>query len=58
MSDTFEAGDVVRLRSGGADMTVKAVTGYMVSCVWHATDFGLCSQEYPFVVLEKIATKK
>ena len=39
-------------------MTVKSVSGDVVLCVWHATDFGPCSQEYPFIVLEKIINKK
>jgi uncharacterized protein YodC (DUF2158 family) len=40
-------GDVVRLCSGVADMTVKSVSGEVALCVWHASDFGPCSQEYP-----------
>jgi uncharacterized protein YodC (DUF2158 family) len=32
--ETISEGDVVRLRSGGADMTVEAIEGAYAECVW------------------------
>jgi uncharacterized protein YodC (DUF2158 family) len=33
----FKVGDVVRLRSGGPDMTVIDVIGTRVGCQWHTS---------------------
>jgi len=30
----FNAGDVVELRSGGTKMTVEAIEGNQITCVW------------------------
>ena len=41
MSDNatqFQVGDVVRLKSGGPDMTVKRLMGVGVDCVWFQGD--------------------
>ena len=35
MVPTFQVGDVVRLRSGGIDMTVEEVIdGHLLKCIW------------------------
>ncbi|WP_353176170.1 DUF2158 domain-containing protein [Salinisphaera sp. T5B8] len=34
MSESFKAGDVVQLKSGGVPMTVEEVEGENISCVW------------------------
>ncbi|MDO8071482.1 DUF2158 domain-containing protein [Janthinobacterium sp. SUN176] len=34
MADAFKVGDVVILRSGGELMTVEAVDGADIDCVW------------------------
>lgn len=41
MSDNatqFQVGDVVRLKSGGPDMTVKRLMGVGADCVWFQGD--------------------
>lgn len=58
MSDQFEIGDVVRLKSGGPTMTVtqvgqKAMTGQQaVWCVWFDVK-GQQSGDFPPGALEK-----
>lgn len=34
MTDTFAIGDVVALKSGGISMTVEAVEGDSIVCIW------------------------
>lgn len=34
----FKAGDVVTLKSGGPAMTIKAVEGQEVACLWYAEE--------------------
>ena len=43
MSDNatqFQVGDVVRLKSGGPDMTVKRLMGVGADCVWFQATIG------------------
>lgn len=50
----FERGDLVRLRSGGLAMTVSAVKGNQVECVW-TDDIGQTDDaSFPAVVLQKL----
>ena len=34
MSQSFAAGDIVQLKSGGEPMTVEEINGNEVTCVW------------------------
>ena len=34
MEDTFQVGDVVKLKSGGEAMTIEEIDGEDVTCVW------------------------
>ena len=34
MSETFNVGDTVQLKSGGPYMTIETITGDEVTCVW------------------------
>lgn len=34
MSQSFSAGDIVQLKSGGEPMTVEEINGNEVTCVW------------------------
>lgn len=36
LKDTFEAGDVVRLKAGGPPMIVRAASGDTAYCQWYA----------------------
>ena len=51
--EELNIGDIVKLMSGGADMTVRDISKARGSavCVWQATDFTPCQVEYPFEVL-------
>lgn len=50
--ETFHPGDVVTLKSGGAVMTIAAVSGDYAECVWTEKNRPL-REHYPFVVLKK-----
>jgi len=34
VSEAFQVGDVVQLKSGGVSMTVEAIDGDDIACVW------------------------
>lgn len=34
MSDEFNIGDVVELKSGGPEMTVSSIDGKICTCIW------------------------
>lgn len=48
----LKAGDVVVLKSGGQALTVAAVDGNTVECVWIGEEGELFREELPSVVLE------
>ncbi len=60
MAGKFQIGDIVRLKSGGPDMTVNAVnvgvTGKQVYCVWFAGKKHEGAQFHPDV-LEPVESK-
>jgi uncharacterized protein YodC (DUF2158 family) len=47
----YQPGDVVRLKSGGVNMTVLAVNGPIYEVVWIDHDGNLCRTTLPDVVL-------
>jgi uncharacterized protein YodC (DUF2158 family) len=51
----FEPGDVVQLNSGGTLMTVEAVNGDSITCVWHDSDNKVVEHVYNAKML-KVAT--
>lgn len=57
MSDNatqFQAGDVVRLKSGGPDMTVKRLMGVGADCVWFQGDNRLEEAWFEFDLLMRV----
>ena len=57
MAEVFKKGDVVRLKSGGPDMSVEMISKDQVMCTWFngkKTE----SQEFDQAVLEKVEPKK
>jgi uncharacterized protein YodC (DUF2158 family) len=50
----FKAGDVVRLQSGGSQMTVQNVDGDRISCIWWENGDGIQRHTFPAICLEKI----
>ncbi|MCV9960360.1 DUF2158 domain-containing protein [Pararhizobium sp. BT-229] len=51
--DQFQAGDVVQLKSGGPEMTVSAVLGLEISCVWFVKNQRF-DEDFPAVVLKNM----
>jgi uncharacterized protein YodC (DUF2158 family) len=47
----FQPGDVVFLKSGGQSMTVAAVNGENVECIWLGEEGDLFRQAIPAVAL-------
>lgn len=54
VSRQFKQGDLVRLRSGGPAMTVSAVKGDQVVCVWTDYTGQAGDGTFPAVVLQKL----
>jgi len=50
----FNTGDVVRLKSGGAYMTVAEADGTAANCIWHDVDGRLQTATLSNSVLEKV----
>jgi uncharacterized protein YodC (DUF2158 family) len=50
----FEPGHVVMLKSGGPTMTVVAVDGTDIACVWIGEEGALFRETLPAVALELI----
>ncbi|HEX7891489.1 MAG TPA: DUF2158 domain-containing protein [Ramlibacter sp.] len=55
--EQFEAGDVVRLRSGGPPMVVRAVSGDSAYCQWYA-GIGLHQGTFLFSSLSDISRER
>jgi uncharacterized protein YodC (DUF2158 family) len=54
--EDFEVGDIVRLKSGGPNMTVENASGTKIECAWFLNDIlhkGFCDQ----ASLERVPTK-
>lgn len=49
----FKSGDVVMLKSGGCPLTVAAVDGENVDCVWLGEEGDLFRETLPAAVLEQ-----
>lgn len=49
----FQSGDVVRLKSGGASMTVAHVEGRSVHCHWHDSEGRAQTASYALAMLVK-----
>lgn len=54
LAPQFERGDLVRLRSGGPAMTVSAVKGNQVECVWTDDTGQTDDASFPALVLQKL----
>ncbi len=57
VADQFEAGDVVRLKSGGPPMVVRAVSGDTAYCQWYA-GVDLHQGTFLFTSLRDISTEQ
>jgi uncharacterized protein YodC (DUF2158 family) len=49
----LQRGDLVRLRSGGAAMTVDSIRGNQVDCFWSGGDGQPYAESFPIDVLQK-----
>ena len=49
----FERGDLVRLRSGGPAMTVSAIKGAQVECVWTDDTGQPNDATFPVIILQR-----
>ena len=51
--NSFEPGDLVRLRSGGPAMTVDSIKGNQVDCFWTGVDDEVNAESFSIGVLQK-----
>ncbi len=49
----LKPGDIVRLKSGGPQMTVSYFEGHNVECVWFGADGDFKRASFPAAALEK-----
>lgn len=54
--DNFVVGDVVQLKSGGLEMTVKEIGEKLVICIWSDGN-NLNEKEFPLATLKKGSDK-
>jgi uncharacterized protein YodC (DUF2158 family) len=52
----LEVGDLVRLKSGGPLMTVAAVNGDQIGCIWFGSDHTPHRESFPEVLLTKVSS--
>jgi uncharacterized protein YodC (DUF2158 family) len=52
----LKVGDLVRLKSGGPLMTVAAVSGDQIGCIWFGSDHTPHREAFPEVLLTKISS--
>jgi uncharacterized protein YodC (DUF2158 family) len=52
----LQVGDLVRLKSGGPLMTVAAVDGDQISCIWFGSDHTPHRESFPAVLLSKVSS--
>jgi uncharacterized protein YodC (DUF2158 family) len=55
---TYEAGNIVTLKSGGQPMTVVAVSGDDIECIWIGEEGEFFRQTIPAVALEAITSEE
>jgi uncharacterized protein YodC (DUF2158 family) len=52
----LQVGDLVRLKSGGPLMTVAAVNGDQIGCIWFGSDHTPHRESFPEVLLTKVSS--
>jgi uncharacterized protein YodC (DUF2158 family) len=52
--EDFNIGDVVRLKSGGPNMTIDATGGSRLTCMWFDSSMTLFSQDFDQGAIEKV----
>jgi uncharacterized protein YodC (DUF2158 family) len=57
MSDTFQPGEMVELKSGGPDMTVEAIQPNLVCCIWFV-GADVKRGQFPPAALKKVSPQK
>jgi uncharacterized protein YodC (DUF2158 family) len=54
--EDFNIGDVVRLKSGGPNMTIDGAGGSRLTCMWFDSSMNLHIQHFDQGALEKVAS--